>query len=77
VVHGGDAVLRQRHDGCSARLGAVQQRTDHMVQLGRRGRPGCRRTVALQVVVEVRKIDQGEVGVVAGHEVLRSAGDPA
>ena len=48
----------------SAGRGGVQQRAEHRVQLGR-GRGGLRRrrAEALQVVVEVRDVDQGQVGV--------------
>ena len=48
----------------------VQQRGEHAVQLGRRRRglaPG--RAEALQVVVEVRQVDQHQVGPVLGEHL--------
>ncbi len=78
-VHGagdvGDAVLRQHHHGPLP--GGVQQRRQHAVQLG--GRGGAARVagaVALQVVVEVRQVGEGEVGVAGGHDVPSGTGDP-
>ena len=73
----GDAVLRQHHHGCPTRGRRVQQRRQDAVQLSRGPRrldPG--RPEALEVVVEVRDVHEGQVGVLRGHEVLGRAADP-
>ncbi len=73
----GDAVLGQHHHGRPARQRGVEQRRDDCVQLDR-GRDGLGRgrPVALEVVVEVRHVHEGQVGVVAGHDVFGGAADP-
>ena len=69
----GDAVLGQRHDGRAARRAPASSSgpsTASSAGRGRRGR-GSDGAVPLEVVVEVRDVHQGQVGVAARHDVLR------
>ncbi|ARX87667.1 hypothetical protein SMD44_07148 [Streptomyces alboflavus] len=74
----GDAVLGQGDDGAALCLGLVQERGQCRVEVG--GRLVGARVVgaeALQVVVEVREVAQGQVGPAGGENVAGGVDDPA
>ena len=76
-VYLGDPVLAEHHHRRGTCPCGLQQRRQYPVQLGRGGR-GRRpaRPEALQVVVEVWDVHQGQVRVVPGHHLLGGPADP-
>lgn len=76
-VDPGDAVLGQGDDGASLAAGVVQERGHGPVEVGG-GPEGARvvGAVALEVVVEVREVAQGEVGVAGVEDVPGGVDDP-
>src|SRR5690606_33911947 len=77
AVHAGDAVLGQGDDGASLGAGVVEEGGQRGVEVG--GGPqgaGVVGAVALQVVVEVREVAEGQVGVAGAHDVAGGVDDP-
>ncbi len=64
-------------DSCSHRSGPVQQRCASGVELtDKTGHIAARWTVALGVVIEVRQVNQREIGTIAIQNLGCRAGDP-
>lgn len=77
AVDAGDAVFGERDDGTSLGAGVGQQRGHGPVEVG--GGPvgaGVVGAEALEVVVEVRQVAEGEVGGAGGDDVPGGVDDP-
>jgi hypothetical protein len=73
----GDAVLGQGDDGTAFRAGVVQERGQGRVQVGGRLQgAGVVGAVALEVVVEVREVAQGQIRVPGPDDVAGRVDDP-